>query len=120
MNTRFLKAIVILLIVFFTRLDAKEAEKPNVVFVLVDDVGTGDIKCYYQKTKVTTPNIDKLASEGMRFTQAYAPGAVCSPSRYALLTGAYPCRGPLRDKPARYYTPLTISPDQMTLSLIHI
>ena len=114
MNTRFLKAIVILLIVFFTRLDAKEAEKPNVVFVLVDDVGTGDIKCYYQKTKVTTPNIDKLASEGMRFTQAYAPGAVCSPSRYALLTGAYPCRGPLRDKPARYYTPLTISPDQMT------
>ncbi len=64
------------------------AEKPNIVFVLFDDIGTGDVKCYYGRSKVKTPNIDELAAEGMRFTQAYAPGSVCSPSRYALVTGS--------------------------------
>ena len=114
MYSKFVKAVTILLIVLFTRTVASGAEKPNIVFILADDVGIGDIKCYYEPSKVTTPNIDKLATEGMRFTQAYAPGAVCSPSRYALLTGTYPCRGPLRDKPARYYTPLTISRDKLS------
>ena len=109
--SKFLKAVTILLLVLVTRFSASGAEKPYIVFILADDVGIGDIKCYYERSKVTTPNIDRLATEGMRFTQAYAPGAVCSPSRYALLTGAYPCRGPLRDKPARYHTPLTISQD---------
>ena len=93
MNSRFVKAVTILLIVLVTRFNSSGAEKPNIIFILADDVGIGDIKCYYEPSKVTTPNIDKLATEGMRFTQAYAPGAVCSPSRYALLTGAYPCRG---------------------------
>ena len=85
------------------------AKKPNIVFILSDDVGVGDIKCYYEPSKVTTPNIDRLASQGMRFTQAYAPGAVCSPSRYALLTGTYPCRGPLKDQNARYNSPLRLT-----------
>jgi arylsulfatase A len=49
------------------------AERPNIVFILSDDIGTGDIKCYYEPSKVTTPNIDNLATQGMRFTQAYAP-----------------------------------------------
>ncbi len=114
MYSKVVKAVAILLIVLVTRFNASAAEKPNIVFILSDDVGIGDIKCYYETSKVTTPNIDKLASEGMRFNQAYAPGAVCSPSRYALLTGAYPCRGPLRDKPARYHTPLTISRDRQS------
>ena len=91
------------------------AEKPNIVIILSDDIGTGDIKCYYPPSKVSTPNIDKLANQGMRFTQAYAPGSVCSPSRYALLTGYYPCRGPLRDAPARYTSPLAIGVDMLTL-----
>ncbi|TWU33922.1 sulfatase family protein [Novipirellula artificiosorum] len=94
---------------------ANGAEKPNIVFILSDDVGTGDIKCYYPSSKVMTPHIDQLASQGMKFTQAYANGAVCSPSRYALLTGAYPCRGPLRSEPARYTTPLTINPNALSL-----
>ncbi len=90
-------------------------EKPNIVFILSDDIGTGDIKSYYRPSKVTTPNIDRLATQGMRFTQAYAPGAVCSPSRYSLLTGFYPSRGPLRYKPARATSPLTIDTTMMTL-----
>ena len=62
-----------------------DAAQPNIIFILADDLGTGDVKCFYPASKVTTPNIDRLASEGMRFTQAYAPGATCSPSRYALI-----------------------------------
>jgi arylsulfatase A-like enzyme len=64
-------------------------DKPNVVFILVDDLGYGDISCY-GATKVHTPNIDKLASEGRMFTDAHSASAVCTPSRYALLTGQYP------------------------------
>ena len=89
--------------------------QPNIVFILSDDVGTGDIKCYYEDSKVTTPNIDRLAAEGMRFTQAYAPGAVCSPTRYALISGFYPCRGPLRDAPAGATSPLSFATDMVTL-----
>ncbi len=91
------------------------AEKPNIVFILVDDVGVGDIKSYYPSSKVKTPNIDSLAVQGMRFTQAYAPCSVCSPSRYALLSGFYPSRGPLRDKHVNTRSPLAIDLDMMTL-----
>ncbi len=91
------------------------AGSPNIIFILADDVGTGDIKCFYPPSKVTTPNIDRLASQGMRFTQAYAPGATCSPSRYALISGSYPCRGPLRSDTAKASSPLTISVDALTL-----
>ncbi|WP_430937084.1 sulfatase family protein [Saccharicrinis sp. 156] len=66
-------------------------ENPNVVFIFVDDLGYGDVGCY-GATKVQTPNIDKLASEGMMFTDAHSASAVCTPSRYALLTGQYPLR----------------------------
>ena len=109
-----MKSLVITLTLIFTSVGTA-VEKPNVIFILADDVGIGDIKCFYPKSRVTTPNIDRLASQGMRFTQAYAPGAVCSPSRYALLTGAYPCRGPIRLKAANSYSPLTISSDSLTL-----
>lgn len=110
-----MKEIVIslLLMLFFSI--ALGEEKPNIIFILSDDIGTGDIKSFYEASKVTTPNIDKLASQGMRFTQAYAPGSVCSPSRYALLTGSYPCRGPLRNAPARYSSPLAIDTNMLTL-----
>jgi arylsulfatase A-like enzyme len=92
-----------------------DTARPNIIFILADDLGTGDVKCFYPASKVTTPNIDRLASEGMRFTQAYAPGATCSPSRYALISGAFPCRGPLRSQTASSYSPLTISVDALTL-----
>jgi arylsulfatase A-like enzyme len=68
------------------------AEKmSNVVFILVDDLGYGDLSSY-GATKLKTPNIDKLAAEGRRFTDAHSASAVCTPSRYALLTGEYPLR----------------------------
>lgn len=67
-------------------------EKPNILVILVDDMGYGDLKSYNPESKIPTPTLDKLANEGMRFTDAHAPGAVCHPSRYGLLTGRYPFR----------------------------
>lgn len=70
----------------------KEAEKlPNIVLINADDLGYGDLSCY-GATKVHTPNIDKLAAEGLSFTDAHSPSAVCSASRYGLITGRYPLR----------------------------
>ncbi len=66
----------------------KQVSKPNIVFILADDLGYGDIGCY-GATKVRTPNIDRLAREGMRFTDTHSPASVCTPSRYNLMTGRY-------------------------------
>ena len=68
----------------------KEPQLPNVVFILADDIGYGDLGCY--GGKLPTPNLDKLAAEGIRFTDAHAPAALCAPSRFSMLTGSYPYR----------------------------
>ncbi|KPK71761.1 MAG: arylsulfatase [Acidithiobacillales bacterium SM23_46] len=67
------------------------ADKPNIVLIYTDDVGYGDVSCY-GATKVKTPNIDRLAERGLRFTDGHSPAATCTPSRYALLTGEYAWR----------------------------
>jgi len=71
---------------------ARAADKPNVVVILADDMGYGDPSCYNPSSKIETPHIDRLAREGMRFTDVHAPGSLCVPSRYGLLTGRYPFR----------------------------
>jgi arylsulfatase A-like enzyme len=65
---------------------------PNIVIILVDDMGYGDLGCYNQDSKISTPHIDRLAREGMRFRDAHAPGPLCHMSRYGLMTGRYPFR----------------------------
>ena len=77
-------------------LPAGEAARPNIVFILADDLGYGDLGCY-GATRIETPHIDSLAEHGMRFTDAYASSSVCTPTRYALLTGIYPWRVPRQD-----------------------
>ena len=71
---------------------ALAAGPPNIVVILVDDMGYGDPGAYNPRSKIPTPNIDRLAAEGMRFTDAHASGPLCHPSRYGLLTGRYPFR----------------------------
>ena len=96
--------------------DAAAAAKPNVVIILADDLGYGDVGCY-GATKIKTPNIDRLAAEGVRFTQAYTPGSVCSPTRYGLLAGRYFWRNP-RHHPTGVHAPgapLLFEPDRLTL-----
>jgi arylsulfatase A-like enzyme len=68
------------------------AGKPNIVVILADDMGYGDPGCYNPQSKIATPHLDQLAREGMRFTDAHAPGPLCHPSRYGLMTGRYPFR----------------------------
>ncbi len=96
-------------------LRAQAAQKPNIIILLTDDLGYGDLGCY-GATQVKTPNVDRLAAQGMRFTTAYAPASTCTPSRYALLTGEYAWR-----QTARKTTildgdaPLAIEPGRSTL-----
>ena len=66
----------------------KDAKRPNIIFVLCDDMGYGDIGCYGQPY-ISTPNLDRMANEGMRFTQAYAGSPVSAPSRACLMTGQH-------------------------------
>jgi arylsulfatase A-like enzyme len=73
------------------KLRAAEKELPNIVVIYADDLGYGDVSCY-GATKVKTPNIDQLAAQGLRFTNAHSPSATCTPSRYAMLTGEYAWR----------------------------
>ena len=72
---------------------SNQAKRPNIVIMYADDLGFGDISCY-GATSILTPNLDRLASEGIRFQQGYATAATCTPSRYSLLTGSYPWRNP--------------------------
>lgn len=88
--------------------------KPNVVIINVDDLGYGDVGCY-GATKVKTPNIDRLARQGMKFTDFHSASAVCSPSRYALLTGSYPSRINIW-APLTWRSPLVIDTNQMTIA----
>jgi arylsulfatase A-like enzyme len=69
--------------------------RPNIIFVMADDVGWGDFQCYNPKGKIPSPNIDRLARGGMRFTDAHTPAALCAPTRYAVATGNYTWRGPI-------------------------
>ncbi len=71
-------------------------DKPNIIFILADDLGWAELRCYGNKFN-ETPNLDKLASEGMKFTEAYAAAPVCSPYRAALMTGQYPARVGITD-----------------------
>jgi arylsulfatase A-like enzyme len=89
---------------------------PNIVFVLADDLGYGDPRCYNEASKIPTPNIDRLAAQGMRFTDAHTPSAVCTPTRYGILTGRYCWRTSLKRGVLNGYSPLLIEPRRMTVA----
>lgn len=85
-------ALVCLMLVFSALLGCStpqsQAEPPNILIILTDDLGYGDIACYNPDSKVPTPNIDRLAAKGMRFTDAHSPATVCTPTRFSVMTGA--------------------------------
>jgi len=70
--------------------------RPNIVYILCDDLGWGDLGCYNKDSKIPTPNADRLASQGVRFTDMHSPSSVCTPTRYGILTGRYCWRGRLK------------------------
>ena len=87
-------------------------QAPNVVVILVDDMGYGDPQCFNPESKIATPNIDALARDGLKFTDAHAPGPLCHMSRYGLMTGRYPFRTDVSKWPTQ---PL-IEKDRMTIA----
>jgi len=92
----------------------QDLKKPNVIVILADDLGYGDLKCYGAKN-VETPHVDKLASEGIRFTNAHTVAATSTPSRYSLLTGEYAWRRPDTDIAAGDVK-MIIRPEQYTMA----
>lgn len=90
----------------------KTVQTPNIVIIYTDDLGIGDVSSY-EAGKLSTPNIDSIASQGIKFTNGYATAATCTPSRYSILTGQYPWRKGAKILPGD--APLLIDPDQETL-----
>lgn len=113
MQVRFIASLFVIVASLVT-VTANQAAHPNIVFILVDDMGYGDPGCYNADSKIPTPNIDSLARDGMRFTDAHASGPLCHMSRYGLLTGRYPFR---TDVSAWRRRPL-IDQGQMTIASV--
>src|SRR6266511_1329563 len=90
-------------------------ETPNIVFILADDLGSGDLGCYNKDSKIPTPNMDRLAREGVRFTDMHTPSSVCTPTRYGLLTGRYAWRTPLQSGVLWGYSASLIETNRLTL-----
>ncbi|GAB3954063.1 sulfatase-like hydrolase/transferase [Spirosoma harenae] len=91
-------------------------KQPNILYILADDLGYGDVSVYNPKGQISTPTIDRLAAQGMRFTDAHSPSSVCTPTRYALLTGRYPWRSRLPVGVLRGYNRTLIEPDRPTVA----
>ena len=90
-------------------------KQPNIVIIYADDLGHGDVACYNPESKMQTPNLDRLATEGIRFTDAHSPSTVCTPSRYGIMTGRMPFRLNYRGVFTGVEGPCLIAPDRLTL-----
>jgi len=98
---------------------ARAAEKPkfpNIVYILCDDLGYGDVKCLNTEGKIPTPTLDKLASQGVIFTDAHSGSAVCSPTRYGIMTGRYSWRSTLKSGVLYTNSPPLIPTDRLTVA----
>ena len=89
------------------------ADRPNIVIIYADDLGYGDVQCYNpERSRIRTPHIDRLAAEGMWFTDGHSSSGVCTPSRYTLLTGRYHWRTRLQQGFLKAWGPPLIAPDR--------
>lgn len=118
MNKRLILLSSLAAFMFCPRLVASAAVKPNIIFLLTDDLGYSDVSCY-GSTKVATPHIDQLATDGFRFTDFHTAASVCSPSRAAFLAGGYPQRtgsymGVKPNSSAHWF--LGLNPDEITIA----
>lgn len=96
-------------------LDHKK-NRPNIIYILADDMGYGDLSCLNEKSKIVTPNFDQMARDGMIFTDAHSSSAVCTPSRYSIITGRYNWRSRLKSSVLGGYSPALIETGRMTIA----
>lgn len=94
------------------------ADRPNIVFILADDLGYGDVHCLNPDSKIATPNLDRLAAQGMTFTDAHSGSSVCTPTRYGILTGRYAWRSRLKKGVLGGYSPPLIEPGRLTVAAL--
>ena len=95
---------------------APQSKRPNVIFILADDMGYGDIQALNPESKIPTPHLNKIANEGMVFTDAHSGSAVCTPTRYGVLTGRYCWRSRLKRGVLYGYSPHLIDPERLTVA----
>tara|TARA_S200000501_G_scaffold88006_1_gene81079 strand:+ start:1338 stop:2837 length:1500 start_codon:yes stop_codon:yes gene_type:complete len=110
--------LILGLILFLGCLPQKKSIKnsPNIIYILADDLGYGDLSIYNQASKIKTPHLDQLAFEGMRFTDMHSTSSVCTPTRYSILTGEYAWRTPLKSGVLWSYGPLMIPEEKETVA----
>ncbi|MBT4402048.1 MAG: arylsulfatase [Bacteroidetes bacterium] len=113
-----MKYSIITLIIFVSlaACNNQKNELPNIIFIMADDMGYGDLTCLNKESKVPTPNMDRIADEGMIFADAHSPSAVCTPTRYGGLTGRYCFRSRLKSGVLVGHSPSLIEPDRMTVA----
>ena len=95
---------------------ANEKKDPNIIFILTDDLGYGDVSCLNANGKIPTPNIDRIAQSGVTFTDAHSSSAVCSPTRYGILTGRYNWRSTLKQGVLGGYSKALIPPGRKLIT----
>ena len=108
-------SILIFIGLILTSCTDKSEEKPNIIFILTDDLGYGDVSCLNSEAKVVTPNIDELAQGGIIFTDAHSASSVCTPSRYGLLTGRYCWRTQLKKHVLQTWDGPLIEQERLTI-----
>ena len=106
--------LAIILAVYGAAVPARAADRPNIVYVLADDLGYGDVKALNPQGKIATPNMDRIAAEGMSFTDAHGSASVCTPSRYSILTGRYGWRTRLQSGVLGGVSPHLVDPGRLT------
>lgn len=94
---------------------AKGANRPNIVYILADDLGFGDVRAFNLESKIAVPHLDRLAAEGRIFTDAHSGSAVCTPTRYGILTGRYAWRSRLKQGVLGGYSPPLVEPGRVTV-----
>ena len=111
-----MKKLFLVVYILVNSINFYAQQKPNIVYILADDMGIGDVSAYNPNGKIQTPGIDQLAKEGVRFTDAHTSSSVCTPTRYGLLTGRYNWRSRLKSGVLWGYDTSLLDPNRLTVA----
>ena len=110
--------VLITQIIYIKPLEAESSERPNIVIIMADDLGYGDVQPLNPRSKISTPNFNQLATQGMTFVDAHSPSAVCTPTRYGVLCGRYPWRSRMKRGVLGGYSEPLIEKDRQTIASV--
>ncbi len=112
-----IKTLILFLVVLsLDSCSTKTKKSPNIIIILADDMGYGDVQSFNSNSEIPTPNLNKLSDEGIMFTDAHTPSSICTPTRYGLLTGRYCWRTSLKRGVLKGYSPPLIKEDRVTVA----